>query len=185
MLSLDSLSQVNLTVRGLITISLMLSLIAVYFALVQQRELLLGSNADGLRKWLWSGRTRALPPSTRSRSHLPSPSHPKGSDPRTLGDRKVRESSLAANIVLQAPYELLGIAISVFLGALTAYLGLAMAQNVELGTGTLPGNTGVFVAFVICTVFTLCVFGQSLGQKDREMARCAGDGEEVSQERAA
>jgi len=92
---------------------------------------------------------------------------------RSPEPRKVTESSLAANVLLQASFELLGLAISLFLGGLAAYLGLVMAQHVKLGTGKLPGNVGVFAAFMVSTVFCLSVFGHMLGQKDRELARCS------------
>ncbi len=49
MLTLDSLNHVNITVRGLFTISMMISLLAVYFALIQQRELALPASADMFR----------------------------------------------------------------------------------------------------------------------------------------
>ncbi|EME40871.1 hypothetical protein DOTSEDRAFT_27473 [Dothistroma septosporum NZE10] len=120
MLSLDSLSEVNLTVRGLFTVSLMLALLAVYFALIQQRALALSMDADSLRIWLWNGRKYGI------------------LNPVDGTEVSIRESSLSANMVLEAPFELLSISITLFLGALAAYLGLAMIQEVNLGTGSWP-----------------------------------------------
>lgn len=155
MLSMDSLAEVNLTVRGIFTVSLMLSLMAVYFALIQQRALAMPSTAEAMRLWLWKGRKRTV---------------------STIGahgeSRTIRESSLASNIVIQAPFELLSISITLFLGGLAAYLGLAMVQNVNLGTGPWPGNAATFIFFLVCTVFALAMFGQSLGDKDREFLKC-------------
>jgi hypothetical protein len=151
MLSLDSLSDVNIAVRGLFTVSLMLSLMAVYFALIQQRQLALPTDAETLRIWLWNGRTRE----------------------KAMGEGGViRESSLAANMVIQAPFELLSIAISLFLATLAAYLGLAMSQQVQYGSGPWPTNRVVLIFFVVCTVFTLAMFGSVLSEKDRELASC-------------
>lgn len=150
MLSLDSLNEVNVAVRGFFTVSLMLSLMAVYFALIQQRQLALPTDAETIRRWLWNGKMRQI----------------------ANGSGFVRESSLAANFVIQAPFELLGIAISLFLATLATYLGLAMSQDVSFGTGPWPNNRVVLIFFVVCTVFTLAMFGQSLGEKDRELAEC-------------
>lgn len=158
MLSLDSLSEVNLTVRGLFTVSLMLSLMAVYFALIQQRALALPTDAESLRLWLWNGQRRTV----ENGGHG--------------GEVIIRESSLSANMVLQAPFELLSISITLFLGALAAYLGFAMVQEVQFGTGPWPGNTALFIFFLVCTTFTLAMFGQSLGEKEREMRTCRNGG---------
>lgn len=166
---MDGLSEVNLTVRVLFIISLMLSLLAVYFALVQQRELSLGTSAEIVRLWLWNGRTR-----TTSQSHYSSTAASEGpskSEDRAHEERVVQESSLASNIILQAPYELLSIAISVFLGGLIAYLASAWVEKVKLGAGPWPTNAGMLIIVSIFTVFTLLMFGQALGQKDKEMAR--------------
>ncbi|KAI5367788.1 hypothetical protein Slin15195_G029210 [Septoria linicola] len=151
MLSLDSLNEVNVAVRGFFTVSLMLRLMAVYFALVQQRQLALPTNAETLRAWLWNGRIRPSADDTNS---------------------GVRESSLAAIMVVQAPFELLDIAISNFLATLGAYVGLAMSQDVSYGTGPWPDNRAVLIIFVVCGVFTLAMFGRCLGEKDRELAKC-------------
>ncbi|TKA68250.1 hypothetical protein B0A55_09934 [Friedmanniomyces simplex] len=161
MLTLDSLSNVNLTVRGMITVSLMLSLMSVYFTLVQLRELSLPTSAQTLRDWLWNGRHRPRPASNKDPE--------KGAEDSS---KPLKESSLTANILLQAPFELLSTAISLFLGGVAAYLGLAMKEEVILGTGDRPNNEAMLITFVVCTAFTLLVFGQALGQKDRERERC-------------
>lgn len=160
MLTLDSLTDVNLTIRAAFTISLMLSLMSVYFTLVQQREFSLPTSAKTLKTWLWYGRTRSTPTASDPEAEPPEPK------------REIRESSLTSNILLQSPFELLSIAISLFFGALAGYLGMAMAENVRLGTGPRPNNEAVLVAFLICTFFTLTVFGQALGQKDRQKEHC-------------
>ena len=164
MLSLDTLSEVNLVVRGLFTVSLMVSLMAVYYALIQQRALALPTDAESLRVWLWNGRTRQAEASANGVNGT---------------ERFLRESSLSANMVLQAPFELLSISITLFLGGLAAYLGLAMVQEVQFGTGPWPGNTALFVFFMVCMLFTLAMFGQSLGEKGRELQECRGGGNRI------
>ncbi|KAK3678446.1 hypothetical protein LTR78_001743 [Recurvomyces mirabilis] len=161
MLTIDTLSDLQLYVRALFTISLTVSLMSVYFTLVQQRELGLPTSAETLRRWLCNGhvrRTEDLDDDTHAPLDTPT---------------MIRESSLAANILLQVPFEMLSIAISVFLAGLATYLGLAMAEHVQLGNGKGPGNGAYLVALLICTAFTLIVFGQALGQKDREALRCS------------
>lgn len=155
MLSLDSLNKVNVAIRGFFTVSLMLSLMAVYLALVQQRQLALLTSADTFRVWHWNGRQRPV-------------------DSAGAGGCMVKESSLAANMVLQAPFELLGIGIPLFLGILAAYSALAWTAKISYGSGTWPGIGAVFVFFVECTISTLAMFGHCLGKKDRELVRSQG-----------
>lgn len=160
MLTLDGLSDVNLTIRSIFTISVMLSLMSVYFTLIQQRELSLPTSAETLRDWLCDGWTE----------EITSPHDVESGQGRL--SKPYRRSSLSSNILLQAPFELLSIAISLFLSALAAYQGLAMREHVRLGTGRSPDNETVLIPFCICTLFALMVFGQALGQKDREKERC-------------
>ena len=140
----------------------MVSLMSVYYTLIQQRELSLLTTADKLREWLWNGREV----DERVGSEVLKQAS------RTVKPKQIRESSLTSNIILQAPFELLGIAISLFLGGLAAYLGLAWKEHVNLGTGDRPNNQAVFIAFLVCTTFVLATFGQALGQKAREKHIC-------------
>ncbi|KAK3715961.1 hypothetical protein LTR37_006691 [Vermiconidia calcicola] len=156
MLTLDSLSNVHLVVTAMFMISLMLSMLSVFFTLIQQRELSIATSSDLLRIWCWNGKLR---PAT-IRQHRPG---------NTI---MIRESSLTSLYILTAPFELLIIAVCVFLGAVTAYLALATHTGLKLGTGPSWANFGMLVAFVLCTTFPLMMFGQSLGQKDKEIAKC-------------
>lgn len=159
MLTLNSLSDVNLTVRAMFTISLMLSMLTVFFTLIQQREISNPTSAALLRLWLWNGNMR-MPPS-----------HHVSGTPVDRPGRPIKESSLTAHYVITAPFELLRIAIAVFLAAVVAYLVLVWRENIELGTGPQWGNRGLLIAFIVCTAFPLLMFGQALGQKDKEMAK--------------
>lgn len=130
-------------------LSLLLSLLSVYFTLLQQRELL-AMDSKTLRLWLWDGSVSTDPIDST---------------------KQIWRSSLSSNITLQAPFELLAISIALFLGALGFYLGLAYASGVHLSEGW-DSNLATMVAFVVTAVFSLSVFGQALGQKDRELAKC-------------
>ena len=148
-LALESLADIHYAARGLFILSLLLSLLSGYFTLLQQRELVC-MDTRTLRVWLWDG-TLAAPPGNNG--------------------QPVWRSSLSSNIMLQASFELLAISIALFLGALGFYLGLAYASRIDLSKGW-DSNLACLVAFVTTAVFSLAFFGQSLGQKDRELARC-------------
>ena len=163
-LTLPSLSLVNVVVRGTFTVSLMLSLLAVYFTLVQQKSLM-SLSAATLCLWLWNGRMRTV----GARHGVPTEEAPVESR-RHL--RRVRESSVTSSIILEAPLELLSIAIALFITGLIVYLALGIKEHVQIGTGPEWGNTAVLIAFLTATTFPLVMFGQALGQKDTEMARC-------------
>lgn len=138
--------DIHYAARGLFILSLLLSLLCVYFTLLQQRELV-SYDTKTLRVWLWDGTSG------------------------TNNGRPVWRSSLSSNTMLQAPFELLAISIALFLGGLGFYLGLAYASRVDLSKGW-DSNLACLVAFVTTAVFSLSFFGQSLGQKDRELMRC-------------
>lgn len=148
-LALESLSEIHWAARALFFLSLLLSLLSVYFTLLEQRELL-AMDSQTLRLWLWDGSV--------------------GNDPHD-STRRIWRSSLSSNIMLQAPFELLAISIALFLAALGFYLGLAYASRVTLSKGW-DSNLATLIAFVVTAVFSLSVFGQALGQKDRELAKC-------------
>ena len=85
----------------------------------------------------------------------------------------MKESSVTSVIILEAPLELLSIAIPLFVAGLISYLGLVLYECVQLGTGPQWGNKVVLIAFVVSTAFSPIMFGQTLGQNDTEMARCS------------
>ena len=160
-LTLDTLAQIHIVVRAIFTIALVLCLLAVYFTLVQQRGLT-AVDADELRLWLWNGRRRTmeqLDPTADSEAL------------REHRAKTVRESSVTSSIILEAPLELLNIAITVFLAGRIAYLACVMADHAHLGTGPHWGYTAVLIVFVVRMAFPLLVFGQALGLKDTELAR--------------
>lgn len=111
-------------------------MLTVFFTLVQQREISTPTSPDMLRMWLWNGNVRAAP------------SHHVSGTPIDRPGKPIRESSLTAHYVITAPFEILRIAISVFLAAVVAYLVLVWRANINLGTGPQWGNRGLLIAFV-------------------------------------
>ena len=72
-------------------------------------------------------------------------------------------------MILNAPFEITSMAITLFMVGLGLYLGLGMTAGVNLSTGT-NDNRGVLIAFVIPTIFVLVMFGWMMGMKDLEEA---------------
>lgn len=82
-------------------------------------------------------------------------------------------SSVTSTVILEAPLEILSIAITVFLAGLIVYLSFVAIHHIHLGPGPRWGNTGILIAFVVCMAFPLLMFGQALGQKDTERLSAA------------
>ena len=73
-------------------------------------------------------------------------------------------------MILNAPFEIVSISITLFVVGLGLYLGLGMTVGVNLSTGA-NDNRGVLIAFVVSTFFVLVMFGQLMGTKDLEETR--------------
>lgn len=160
--------------------SLLFAVLSVYFTLLQQRELL-SMDTHTFRVWLWDGEDgdNAEDETGREGPAVENNVTPGIAQPKAIDDDSPDNedtiaipfdgrSSLPANIVLQAPFELLGIAIALFLSALGVYLGLLYATKVTVSLGR-GSNLAAMSAFVTTATFALIVFGQALGQKDCEM----------------
>ena len=70
-------------------------------------------------------------------------------------------------MILNAPFEIVSISITLFVVGLGLYLGLGMTVGVNLSTGA-NDNRGVLIAFIVSTFFVLVMFGQLMGTKDLE-----------------
>ncbi|KAF2454513.1 hypothetical protein BDY21DRAFT_291230 [Lineolata rhizophorae] len=152
-LQLPLMEKTHYVCHGMLTISTVLGLMAVYFSCLQQRTYGFLDDPDTLRLWLSDGTIHQRQTVTGS------------SDSRM-------QSSVIAHQFLQAPFEVLGIAIVCFLGGLGVYLGCAMTGNFELhGGDTLEGNRGIMIVFLVSVLFSLSLFGQLLGGKDNEIRR--------------
>ncbi|KAL9618177.1 MAG: hypothetical protein Q9160_007073 [Pyrenula sp. 1 TL-2023] len=123
--------------------------LAIFFTCLQQRTYGFAQSPSAIRAWLSNGVFYT-----------------------NAEDRRVMQSSLVSYQLLQAPFELLCISITLFLGAIGVYLGSALNQNIPLSSPRIfEGNRGVLIAFVIGTFFALSLFGQLLGGRDVEQER--------------
>jgi hypothetical protein len=142
-LSLPKLEQTHWAARALLTGSLILGLQSIFFTCVQQRVLGLQIRPDQVRSWLSSGKE---PSSGRL------------------------QSSLIAHQLLQAPFEMLGVSVTMFVAGLGVYEGSGAVRNIGLNTmdGKPVGNIGVLVPFIVGTVFGCFVLGFLMGRKNSE-----------------
>ncbi|KAF2856639.1 hypothetical protein T440DRAFT_549993 [Plenodomus tracheiphilus IPT5] len=106
-LSLPKLEETHYSARALLTGSLILGLLALFFTCVQQREFGQYVQPEEIRAWL----------STEEES-----------------GGKDRRSSIIAHQLLQAPFEMLGVSVNMFIAGLGVYEGSAFTRNFGLNT---------------------------------------------------
>jgi hypothetical protein len=124
--------------------SFILSLLSVFFSGLQQSSFGRASETKDVRKWLTSS-ARWDP--VKMRTHF--------------------ESSTVSHMILQAPFEVVVMSITLFIVGMGTYLGSSWHENLPLVTGS-HGNRAVLIAFIIPTVFVLLMYGHMMGLKDRE-----------------
>jgi len=146
-LSLPDLASTHFVCRAAFIISIIMSLLGVFFAIVQQQSFASAADPQDFRCWLTNGQ--------RYFSHH---------------GREVFQSSLAGYMTLQAPYEFIAISITAFVFGLGLYLAFAWADSLGESTGIEP-DRAVFLAYVIIGLFAAVVFGQVIGIKERELRR--------------
>lgn len=80
------------------------------------------------------------------------------------------QSSLLTHQLLELPYELIGISITLFVAGIGAYLGSALTREIALNTGVdlKPGNTGVLSVYLASITFGCVTFGTLAGRKTAE-----------------
>ena len=149
-LSIPGLEEANFVARGAFTLCLVISLLAAFFTCVQHRELLFVRDAEEFRIWLSDGKQY-----------------------KNETGRTVLQSSMNAHQLLNAPYELVGIAITCYIVGLGVYLGSAYTRNIGISVtnGESVGNMGVLVAFIVGTTFCCAMFGSLMGKKSAEYWR--------------
>lgn len=81
-------------------------------------------------------------------------------------------SSIVAHQILEAPFEIVSMSITLFVIGLGTYLGSCWNYNLPLSTDS-GGNRGILIAFIIPTVFVLLMYGHMVGMKDVELAQVA------------
>jgi ABC-type multidrug transport system fused ATPase/permease subunit len=146
-LQLPAIEETHFIARGTFVMSLMLSYLSVFFSGLQQSSFGRAAEPTDLRLWLSSG---------------------------VRWDEKKKkaelESSMVAHMILQAPFEIVVMSITLFVIGFGVYLGSAWAAGVKMDTGS-QGNRAVLIAFIIPTVFVLLMYGHMMGLKDRELVK--------------
>ncbi|KAF2467371.1 uncharacterized protein BDR25DRAFT_183327, partial [Lindgomyces ingoldianus] len=146
-LQLPSLEDVHYVARAVFTMSLILSLLAVFFSGLQQSSFGRASEPKDLRLWLSSG--------------------VRWDEANMKGEL---QSSMVAHMILQAPFEIVVMSITLFVVGFGVYLGSSWKAGLKLNEGS-QGNRAVLIAFVVPTVFVLLMYGHMMGLKDRELGQ--------------
>lgn len=152
-LSLPLLVDTHGSARVMFVMSLGLSLLAIFFTCVQQRELGFVRRPSDIRAWLSNGiRYNAADGS------------------------EAFQSSMAAHHLLQSPHEMMGVSITVFIAGLGVYLGSAWARDLNLGVinDVRQGNVAVLGAFIAVMGFASMLFGFLLGQRSVDNRKSLG-----------
>jgi hypothetical protein len=148
-LQLPALEDCHYVARGGFVMSLILSLLSVFFSGLQQSSFGGQTETGDLRTWLASG--------------------------TFLNENTMKtelRSSMVSHMILQAPFEIVVMSITLFIVGLGTYLGSSWKFDLPLSTGS-HGNRGVLIAFIIPTVFVLLMYGHMMGLKDRELVKAA------------
>lgn len=139
---------------------MIISLLATFFACLQQRTYGFIEEPGAIRAWLSNGIRY-----------------------QNAEGREALQASIVSHNLLQAPFELLCISITTFIMGFAVHLGSAYVEKVPLGVEESIGNRGVLIAFCIGTAFALGLLGQVLGGKDVErnkfLKKLAKDGTAV------
>jgi hypothetical protein len=147
-LSLPVLEHTHWCARGALTISLVISLLAIFFTCIQHRELRFIRRPTEFRVWLSDGVYEKDGQSALRSSHV-------------------------AHQLLNMPYELVGLSITLFILGLGVYIGSAWNRKLGISVvhGESVGNAQVLVPFIVGTAFASSAFGYLMGQKHVENRR--------------
>jgi hypothetical protein len=123
----------------------MLSLLATFFTLIQQREVGVIRDAKSFRRWLSNG----------IQYH-------------NARERLVWQSSLTSLTLVEAPYELISLAVASFVAGMSAYVWDVWKDRLETQKEQGLNGVAIVVYFAITTGFAFTMFPVLLGLKDRE-----------------
>ena len=148
-LQLPGLENTHYLARGCFVMCLILSFMSVFFSGLQQASFGQQMETNDLRLWLASGwymneKSQAM---------------------------ELRSSSVA-HMILEAPFEVVIMSITLFTVGMGTYLGSSWERDLPLSTGS-QGNRAVLIAFLISTIFVLVMYGHMLGYKDLELIKTA------------
>ncbi|EDU44299.1 hypothetical protein PtrSN002B_007055 [Pyrenophora tritici-repentis] len=152
-LSMPLLAETTFIVRSSFTVSTTLSLLATFFTCIQQRELGVVYKASSFRMWLSNGIRY-----TNSSNQV------------------VLQSSLASLTLMEAPYELISLAVANFVAGMAAYMWDIYKQRLELQKESgWAQSVAIVVYFAFGTGFAFAMFPVLLGSKDREVKAAAAE----------
>ncbi|RMZ73494.1 aspartate racemase [Pyrenophora seminiperda CCB06] len=145
-LSMPLLGETTFIARSSFTVSTTLSLLATFFTCIQQRELGVIYKASAFRLWLSNGIRYT-----------------------NAENRVVLQSSLASLTLLEAPYELISLAVANFVAGMAAYMWGVYKQRLQLQMESgWAERVAAVVYFAFGTGFAFAMFPVLLGSKDRE-----------------
>ncbi|CAN9098364.1 unnamed protein product [Alternaria sp. RS040] len=144
-LSLPVLEETIFVARASFIVSTMLSLLATFFTLIQQREVGVIRDARSFRRWLSNGVQYY-----------------------NARERLVWQSSLTSLTLVEAPYELISLAVASFVAGMSAYVWDVWKDGLEAQKEQGLDGVAVVVYFAVATGFAFTMFPVLLGLKDRE-----------------
>jgi hypothetical protein len=149
-MQLPGIEEVTYVARAFFITTLVMALLSAFFTCMQQRTYGFIEEPAAIRAWLTNG-VRYI----------------------NREGKEVYQSSMISHQLLQAPFELLCISFSTFIGGIGIYLGSALTQHLKMGSEDADyGNRAVLIAFILTTVFALGMLGQLLGGMDLENKKC-------------
>lgn len=130
-LQLENVGKVHWTSQACFTVSLVSSIISVYYATKQHKMLGRCLHADDIKKWI------------RGPQHLPAS---RNTD-EDWSSYDVQLPSVAAVLTISAPVALLSVAVYAFLVGLGIYQGFVWRYG--LGDSSKAGRLAVFIVFIV------------------------------------
>ncbi|KAL4945251.1 hypothetical protein BDV06DRAFT_219507 [Aspergillus oleicola] len=148
---LSDIESVHWTARGCFAVSLVSSIVSVYYASKQHKMLGRCLGAQDIKRWI---RAKPLPQFTPSRKNMHSSltSNLNGNldmqpDDNPELDVQAQLPSIAAVLTISAPIFLLSTAVYAFLSGLGVYLGFVWKSN--LGASSQGDNLAIFVTYIV------------------------------------
>ncbi|KAL4927342.1 uncharacterized protein BDV17DRAFT_292775 [Aspergillus undulatus] len=143
---LADVEHVHWTARGCFAVSLVSSIISVYYASKQHRILGRCLGADDVKRWI---RGPGQFPSRRknTKSSITSTSNLESDSPWLENELQEQVPSIAAVLTISAPVALLSTAVYAFLAGLGVYLGFIWKSN--LGESLRGDNLAIFVTYTV------------------------------------
>ncbi|KAL4959998.1 uncharacterized protein BDV14DRAFT_211945 [Aspergillus stella-maris] len=148
---LSDIQSVHWTARGCFAVSLVSSIISVYYASKQHKILGRCLGAPDIKKWI-RGKPLSAFTSSRKNTHSSSTSNLTGTlelqpDDNPEADGQVQLPSIAAVLTISAPVFLLSTAVYAFLSGLGVYLGFVWKSN--LGSSSQGDNLAIFITYIV------------------------------------